>query len=600
MATSAGTVTADFDARSAKFAAELAKVQKGLSGLQKDVRGISNFLKSTGSLLAGVFSVGALTAFVKSAGDVQTKLAETASAAGITTTNLKALQLVTRESGGSVDALSNALLDAQKNLGLAAAGTGKAGRFIAALGLDVAQLQSLSPDQLFLTYSDAIAKLGSQSEQVAAAQVLFGDSAKQVLNTIRGGRPAFEEAAEAVRKLGLVLKPEQVAMIDAAGDALDRVKDAAQAFGSRVAASLGPFIVDFANQLLNVGTSAEDSQAAIDKFVDGAYTGLQILLNGVNTLRAGFFGLAAGIAKVGELATFGGISDSLQAAVDANLEKAQNALNAVKSFEQISADIQRIREAAEAQAAAAGVQNAVTGSTLPTLSLKPDAFDPLKGLNTDELVNEQFQKEQEQRLAIIADFAEQEFQMRRNLADRQRELAAQVADFEIAQRARVLSLTLGLLNTLGSKHKAFAVAAIVLSRALAIKEAAINTAVAVTNALRNVPYPANLAAAAQMKTMGAIQIGLIAATGALEVANTLSGNRGGIGNSGVGTPTNPLPVTSSDATSGATPRGATQIIFNGPVAGAEAFIEIIKQAIGDDVVIIPYGSRQAAEIRGGA
>lgn len=597
MGTSAGTVTADFDARSAKFAAELAKVQKGLGALQKEIRGVQDFLKSTGSLIAGAFSVGAIAGFVKSAGDAQVKLLETAQAAGVSTTSLKALQLVTRETGGSVEGLTNALFTAQKNLGLAAAGTGEARKFINALGLDVEQLRRLSPDELFLTYSDAIGKLGTQSEQVAAAQALFGKGATQVLNTIRAGRPAFEEAAAAVRQLGLALEPEQVATIDAAGDAIDRVRDTAQAFGARIAASISPFVTDFANRLLDTAVGAGEAQSGIDKFVDGAYTGLQIVLNAVNVLRAGFFGLAAGIAKVGELVTFGGLSESLQASVDANLAKAENALQAVKSFTQINADIQRIRETAEQQARdSLPSQFGASGGAID-LDLSGDTFDPLKGLNVAEAVDQQLRAEQEQRLATIIEYGEREMELRRNLADRQKDLAAEVSAFEIEQRAAVVNAAVGLLNLLGGKSKTAAAAAILVSRALAIAQVIQNTAVAVMKTMAIYgPTPQGFAAAAGIKTMGAVQIGLIAATGALEISNTLSGDRGGIGNTGLGTPTNPLPVTNAGGM--AESRAVTQIYFNGPVAGEQAFIDLIKDAIGDDVVVIPYSSAQAAVIRG--
>ena len=199
-----------------------------------------------------------------------------------------------------------------------------------------------------------------------------------------------------------------------------------------------------------------------------------------------------------------------------------------------------------------------------------------------------------------ADFINWEFIKRRDMQETaEAGYRAMVAAQEQEQRARLTTanLALGLLNTLGTKSKAAAIAAVLLNRGLAISQAIQNTAVAVTKALTVDPTGA---LAARVATMGKIQIGIIAATGALEVANIAGGNAGGIGGTTLGTPTNPLPTIGATDAQGATARKNVTVVFNGPVTERDALLGIIQDAFDADVVVIPANSRQAQEIRGGA
>jgi hypothetical protein len=542
-------------------------------------------------------SAAAIGGFVRAASDAQQTLANTARAIDITATSLKALQLVTAETGGNVGALDNALLNAQKNLGLAAAGTGEARKIIEALGLDIAQLRALAPDQLFLAYAEAIGKLSDRNEQIVVSNALFGKSANEILNTIRAGRPAFEEAAAAVERLGLVLRPEQVSLISQAGDAFGRLREGALAFGARLAASVAPFVIDFARNLTGAADSAVKVQAAIDAFVDTAVTGFQLVLNGANSLKAVFFGIAGALATVAGFTpgiAFTELGRSLRAAAEENFSAARAALENVKSLEQIQSEILRIRSAAETQAAAAQTNAAANLGTIGIgegqIQLPQFQIAPL----------EQLEIELQQRLILRETYAALELAEVRRQYEAQSQLAAEVAAFEISQRESVVASAIGLLNVLGQKSRAAAIAAILLNRGLAIAQAIQNTAVAFTKALAIDPTGRT---AARVALLGKIQIGIIAATGALEVANVASGDRGGIGNTGLGTPTNPLPVApvGGEATARAQQRGVTQIFMNGFMTRdmMDELLARLRDDIDRDIVVIPGNSLQAQLIRGG-
>lgn len=102
-----------------------------------------------------------------------------------------------------------------------------------------------------------------------------------------------------------------------------------------------------------------------------------------------------------------------------------------------------------------------------------------------------------------------------------------------------------------------------------------------------------------MALAGAAHVALIAATGALEIANINSGDRGGIDGSGLGTPTNPLPVapTGSD---GPRQGSITTINITGVVTREiiDALVDAFRSETDRGVVVIRRNSIQALEIRG--
>lgn len=109
------------------------------------------------------------------------------------------------------------------------------------------------------------------------------------------------------------------------------------------------------------------------------------------------------------------------------------------------------------------------------------------------------------------------------------EQAAQGAIFNA--RMSAADAAVGLLSALGRKSKAAAVAAVALNKALSIAQIIQNTAVAQMRALAELGPIAGSAAAAKIGAMGKLQIGLVAATGLLEVAGAASGG-GGLGSVG--------------------------------------------------------------------
>jgi hypothetical protein len=97
---------------------------------------------------------------------------------GIAVEPLSQLKFAVEVAGGSLDQLSNAVFMFQRNLG---EGSDKFAKGLDRIGLAVADLQALSPDQQFLKVAQSIKEIEDPSQRAAAAMELFGRQGRDLL-----------------------------------------------------------------------------------------------------------------------------------------------------------------------------------------------------------------------------------------------------------------------------------------------------------------------------------------------------------------------------------------------------------------------------------
>jgi hypothetical protein len=136
------------------------------------------------------------------------------------------------------------------------------------------------------------------------------------------------------------------------------------------------------------------------------------------------------------------------------------------------------------------------------------------------------------------------------------------------------------------------------NKKVSIAMAIISTLQGAAQALRDVPYPANIAAAASVLASGYAQVNAIKST---NIGST--GIGGGIGGGGGAPTAQPISNNINDAQENR--RSAIQVVFQGDVVGwddfmRDRFVSSLRDLVdGNDVILFGADSRQAAEIRGG-
>lgn len=596
---SAGTVSVDFAAETAKFNSQIGQLEARLKKTEGAFTSLGSIARSGLAFLGGTAIVG----FLRSQADAADSLGKTADRLKENTTSLRAYQIASQEAGVSVESSNKILQDQQKRLGEASAGTGEAAKFIKILGLSIDDLRKQSPTELFRTYSEAINSLSSRSEQLAATNALMGRSAVEAFNLIQAGAPALDEAREFTERFGLALDRVSIKQIEAANDTFGRLSLVSQAAGQRIAAGLSPAIEFFSNKLLDATGNTESLQQRMEQFGAVAIAAFEIVANGARALEAAFFGIAAGAARVLQFLTFGDVSESFAAAVDANLAKATSALSQIKSIEQIQQTVTKALEdsRAKAEAAVAAQQAADAaaargGQSLGGESITLSAQQQADVLQQIREASAQRQIEIEQEVTAVTQEQLSERVYATNAAnDAMVRRAEESAATEIALRKQAADAGIGAIRLLATNSKTFSK----LSKALDIAAAIRNTYLAVTKQLTSGdPYTA-VARAVAVGAFGAAQVAAIARTpdeASFGTVTTISG--GG-----------PIGGVNSAFTSGASDQdqqgaqsvSTVQVIIQGNLIGNREFIdemiEEIKGAVDDrDVVLISTTSRNAKEL----
>lgn len=263
--------TADVVVRSRKKGTKVyADVQAQLDRLNSRVK-----VFGAAAAAAAVGGIALLTAKSFASVDV---LAKQADRLGTTTEKLATLQQLAELTGGSSENMSKSLLKASKALGeFNLTGAGTAAPILKQLNLDTQALAALRPDELFQVYAEEIRKLGTRSEQAAASALLFGDRTGEMLNIIDLGSEAFAATEDEVTRYGIALDRVDSAKVEAANDAMLRIRKRAEGVGNVIATKVSPFITDLANRFLDAGTSADVMGDAIDSTLDRIAVGAGIV-----------------------------------------------------------------------------------------------------------------------------------------------------------------------------------------------------------------------------------------------------------------------------------------------------------------------------------
>lgn len=223
--------------------------------------------------LLGVFGVSlgatALIGFGKSLLADADALVKMSDRTGIAIEGLQRLQIAGDDAGNSIEEMSSAINQMQNRL---ASGDKSAVGALDRLGITLAEIKRLSPDEQFIRISDAIRQIQDPAQQVQIAMDLFGRTGASVLPTLKRGFDDVKDAA-------VGMSEETARAMDEAGDTIDRwwrltkgrLAEAIVGFAELAAAGFSP-----AQRAAN--KAAEDFarlNAEIDKFVRRQIPGLK-------------------------------------------------------------------------------------------------------------------------------------------------------------------------------------------------------------------------------------------------------------------------------------------------------------------------------------
>lgn len=205
--------------------------------------------KFTGNMLVGLAKIGAaatalatgafalLTNTILDTADSLDSFIDQANKLSIMTGELQKLSYAAKLSGVSNESLNSSLKRMIKTIADAEGGSKKANSAIASLGLQLKDLQGLSPDQQFIKISEALKAMPSSSQQASAALAIFSRSGIDQLNLLRSD---IKAAGTEFESLGGVISQTQADAIQKFGDSKDKLAGIWEAFKIQLTAQVVP------------------------------------------------------------------------------------------------------------------------------------------------------------------------------------------------------------------------------------------------------------------------------------------------------------------------------------------------------------------------
>lgn len=247
MARSVASLGVSVTARTSGFRKGMKRGQKTLQSFRGSIIKTVKRLAGFGAALTAVAAGGGLAIMVKRSMASIDAMAKLADRIGTTTEKLAGLQHAAEITGAGSELMAKSLDVMAKRLGEAAGGTGEAKSALQDLGLNVNRLMAMDPAEAFREIAEKISNLATQSEKAAAASKIFSRAGLQLVNTLELGRAGLDAMQAEAEALGLTFSRIDAAKIEAANDAIVRMRASFQGLATMFTAVVAPALESMAD-----------------------------------------------------------------------------------------------------------------------------------------------------------------------------------------------------------------------------------------------------------------------------------------------------------------------------------------------------------------
>ena len=241
--------------------ANTAQADKGIKGLTGRMGGLKTAAIGVG-IAAGAAAVGGIAAFAKSsisafaqAGDEVQKMSLRV---GFSTEALSYLQHAAEFSGPALGSLENGVTRMQRTILDAENGLSTAVDAFEMLGVEMADVESKSPEEQFTLLSNALADVEDASRRSALAQQVFGRAGTQLLPMLAAGKDGLAAMRQEAHDLGMVFDQDAANSAAEYNDSLTRLQGAFQGIQFAVGEALIPVLIPLIEKMTQIATVARN------------------------------------------------------------------------------------------------------------------------------------------------------------------------------------------------------------------------------------------------------------------------------------------------------------------------------------------------------
>lgn len=242
---------------------------KGLNATAARLKAFGASIQALGAKLAGLGAtlavpfLGAAKLFANMDDDMAKMSART----GVAVEALSQLRFAVERSGAGAEDLERGLRTMNRNVIEAARGSVQARRNLSRLGLTIADLNGLSPDQQFELIADRLSRIQNPANRATIAMEIFGRSGAQLLPLLSSGANGIQELRQEANRLGLTMSTADAQAAEAFTDALSDLWKSLKQVVFMTGAALAPTLQQIAQWITrvagNMGTWIDENREVI-------------------------------------------------------------------------------------------------------------------------------------------------------------------------------------------------------------------------------------------------------------------------------------------------------------------------------------------------
>jgi len=274
---------------------------RGLMMLNRNLGSLHRSFRRLGVTMLSVAGVGGFGYMIKKQMETIDSTAKLSDRLNIATEALVGLQHGAKISGVETGTLNKSLEIFSRRLGEVDMGIGQARYSLEKLGLDYRELIGLQMDEAFSVIADRIGGLATQAEKAAAANYLFGRSGQQLLNMFEEGSRGIEKYRLEAEKLGLAFTRIDAAKVEAADDALTKLRAVFEGIFRTFTVELSPYIEAAATAFTDWATAGEGAGEKVISVIESMTFGIANFNANVHDSIAKMYELADAVTNLDEI-----------------------------------------------------------------------------------------------------------------------------------------------------------------------------------------------------------------------------------------------------------------------------------------------------------
>lgn len=245
-----GDLVTNFSANTQGLDKGIAKSKSGLSGFAASAKSSLNIVK-VGFAAVGGAAIAAGAAIWGFSGrlDALDKVAKDAQRTGLSGKFLQQLQFAADQSGVSAEQLTGGVKRLTRTIGDAQSGNKAAADAFSEIGISMAELAAMSPDDQFRKVAEKLSQIPTAAGRAAAAVKIFGKSGAELNTLFAGGAKGIDELLAKAEKLKIGIDAEGLQKIQDANDAIGAMKAAFTSLMDQVTVGLAPVFKDIADSI---------------------------------------------------------------------------------------------------------------------------------------------------------------------------------------------------------------------------------------------------------------------------------------------------------------------------------------------------------------